>query len=203
MPDFAHERRIGGVVAGVDEVGRGPLAGPVLAAAAILPLDLDPRIIDLIDDSKRLSPQRRALALAALIEHGTLIALGAASVREIARLNILQASLLAMRRAVTRLPERPDHVLVDGTVAPGLSMACTTLIGGDGTSLSIATASIAAKLARDRLMARLDRRYPGYSWSRNAGYGTLAHRDAIISLGITVHHRRGFGPLLRDGGGSA
>jgi ribonuclease HII len=197
VPDFSHERRLGGVVAGVDEVGRGPLAGPVFAAAAIVPLNLDRSIICLIDDSKRLSPARRAIALQALISHGAIITLGAASVTEIATLNILQASLLAMRRAVARLPQRPDHVLVDGTMVPRLGMAASALVGGDGVSLSIAAASIAAKQARDRLMLLLDYRHPGYGWAHNAGYGTRIHRDAIVARGITAHHRRGFGALLR------
>ncbi|MCF3946714.1 ribonuclease HII [Acidiphilium sp. AL] len=199
MPDCRHETRIGGVVAGVDEVGRGPLAGPVVAAAAILPDVLPAGLAALIDDSKKLSAAQRVRALAALIDSGAFVALGAASVAEIARLNILHASLLAMRRAVSRLKCRPDHVLIDGHIAPSLPMPCTTLIGGDGISLSIAAASIAAKIARDRLMTRLDTRYPGYFWARNAGYGTPAHRAAIASLGITVHHRRGFGPLLTEG----
>lgn len=198
MPDCFHEIRIGGVVAGVDEVGRGPLAGPVVAAAAILPDTLPDGLAALIDDSKLLSAAQRAIALAALMESGAILALGAASVVEIARLNILHASLLAMRRAVARLKRCPDHVLIDGHIAPSLPMPCTTLIGGDGISLSIAAASIAAKIARDRLMARLDIRYPGYFWARNAGYATPAHRAAITSLGITVHHRRGFGPLLSE-----
>ncbi|MDD2875876.1 MAG: ribonuclease HII [Acidiphilium sp.] len=198
MPDFIHERRVGGIVAGVDEVGRGPLAGPVLAAAVILPFDLDMNIIVLIDDSKRLSAQQRCAALTALTMAGVTIALGAASVDEIVRLNILQASLLAMRRAVVRLPLVPDHVLVDGNIAPGLPMPCSAIIGGDGISLSIAAASIAAKVARDGLMTRLDGRHPGYGWARNAGYGTRLHRDAIGTLGATPHHRPGFGPLLRD-----
>lgn len=197
MPDLEHERRIGGVVAGVDEVGRGPLAGPVLAAAAILPVALDARILDMIDDSKKLTAEQREAALAAMLEAGALVALGAASVAEIERINILRASLLAMRRAVGRLALKPDHVLVDGTMAPDLPMGCTCMIGGDGISASIAAASIVAKVARDRLMRRLDARYPGYAWGRNAGYGTPAHRDAIVTLGITLHHRRGFGALLR------
>ena len=196
MPDFSRERALRGVVAGVDEVGRGPLAGPVVAAAAILPPDLPPDIAALVDDSKRLSPGRRAVALAALIDSGAEISVAAASVAEIERFNILQASLLAMRRAVARLAVRPDHVLVDGRVAPDLPMACTPVVGGDGLSLSIAAASIAAKLVRDRAMSRLDCRYPGYGWARNSGYGTKTHRDAIVGLGITPHHRRGFGPLL-------
>lgn len=197
MPDLSHERRVGGIVAGVDEVGRGPLAGPVLAAAVILPFELDINIFSLIDDSKRLSLTQREAALRAMSLIGTTIALGAASVGEIARLNILQASLLAMRRAVARLPQVPDHVLVDGNITPGFVMPCSAIIGGDGISLSIAAASIAAKIARDRLMARLETKYPGYGWSHNAGYATRQHRDAITTLGITVHHRSGFGPLLR------
>lgn len=196
MPDFTHERRLGGRVAGVDEVGRGPLAGPVVAAAAILPPNLPAAVVALIDDSKRLTPPRRAAALSALLGAGAEIAVAAASVTEIARLNILQASLLAMRRAVARLTNLPDHVLVDGVIAPDLPIPCTPLVGGDGLSLSVAAASIAAKLARDRTMARLGARYPDYGWARNAGYATNLHRNAIISLGPTPHHRRGFGPLL-------
>lgn len=178
-------------------MGRGPLAGPVFAAAVVLPDGLDPWILGLIDDSKKLTAARRQDVLAALGAAGAEISLGAASVAEIARLNILRASLLAMQRAVARLRVAPSHVLIDGGFAPALAVPCTTIIGGDGISASIAAASIAAKLARDRLMVRLDRRYPGYAWGRNAGYGTRAHRDAIVALGITVHHRRGFGALLR------
>lgn len=199
MPDYAHEIRIGGIVAGVDEVGRGPLAGPVVAAAAILPAALPERIAGLIDDSKKLTAARRKAALDALIGAGAAITLGAASVAEIERINILQASLLAMRRAVARLPHRPDHVLIDGPIAPSLPVPCTPLVGGDGISLSIAAASIAAKIVRDRLMERLDARHPGYAWARNAGYGTAAHRAGIVALGITAHHRRGFG-MCRAGG---
>lgn len=200
MPDFSHERRVGGVVAGVDEVGRGPLAGPVVACAVILPFDLEWGVVALIDDSKRLSAGQREGALAALVAVGAQIALGAASVSEITRLNILQASLLAMRRAVGRLRQVPDHVLVDGDRAPDIAMPCSTLVGGDGISLSIAAASIAAKMARDGLMRRLDCRYPGYGWQRNAGYATQYHRCAIMAQGATPHHRPGFGPLLREGG---
>lgn len=196
MPDDHHERAIGGLVAGVDEVGRGPLAGPVMAAAVILPVDLPPRIAVLINDSKKLSAAQRRIALDAIIAAGAEIAVGAASVAEIGDLNILRASHLAMRRAVGRLPHCPDHVLVDGNAAPGLVMPCTMLIGGDGISLSIAAASIVAKLVRDHAMARLDRRHPGYGWARNAGYATKLHRAAIMAIGISAHHRRGFGPLL-------
>ena len=198
MPDFTHEKRLGGVVAGVDEVGRGPLAGPVLAAAVILPSKLPRKLVAIIDDSKKMTAERRQLALLGLRKAGAEIALGAASVTEIAELNILHAAMLAMRRAVHRLPRVPDHVLVDGNRAPGCPVPCTPIVGGDGISLSIAAASIAAKVMRDHLMARLAVRYPGYGWATNAGYAAARHRDGILSLGATPHHRMMFGELLRS-----
>jgi ribonuclease HII len=198
MPDFSYEKRLGGLVAGVDEVGRGPLAGPVVAAAAILPARLPRGLAGSIDDSKKLTAARRVEVLAALRAAGAEFALAAASVAEIERLNILQASLLAMRRAIARLPHVPDHVLVDGNKAPGCAMPCTTIIGGDGISLSVAAASIAAKVLRDRLMVRLAARYPEYGWATNAGYGAAVHRMAILAHGATPHHRMAFGPLLRE-----
>jgi len=201
MPDLFHESRLGGIVAGVDEVGRGPLAGPVLAAAVILPRPLPAGLARLLDDSKKLSAARRAAALAALREAGAHIALGAASVPEIARLNILHASKLAMRRAIARLAVAPGHVLVDGNRPPGIAIPCTTIIGGDGISLSIAAASIAAKQCRDELMRRLHARHPDYGWAQNAGYAAAAHRAAIMQFGATPHHRVGFGPLLQPGSG--
>jgi ribonuclease HII len=197
MPDFFHETRFPGIIAGVDEVGRGPLAGPVLAAAAILPRNLPATLASLIDDSKKLSPAKRVLALEALRLSGAHIVLGAASVTEIAHLNILHASLLAMRRAVARLPVRPDYLLIDGNRDPGADIPAQLIIGGDAISLSIAAASIAAKIARDSIMARLHLRYPAYAWNKNAGYAAPAHRAAILSNGPTPHHRIGFGPLLR------
>jgi ribonuclease HII len=196
MPDFTYEQRFAGPVAGVDEVGRGPLAGPVVAAAVILPPNPPAGLLAMIDDSKALNAKNRALAMAGLVAAGAEIALAAASVAEIERLNILQASLLAMRRAIARLPRPPSHVLVDGNKTPGGAIPCTAIIGGDQKCFSIAAASIAAKILRDALMARLARRYPGYGWERNAGYAAAAHRAAIIALGPTPHHRTGFGPLL-------
>jgi ribonuclease HII len=198
MPDLKHERRIGGIIAGVDEVGRGPLAGPVLAAAVILPPKVSRALAVLIDDSKKLSAPNRAMALAALQEAGAHIALGAASVAEIASLNILHAAMLAMRRAIAALPVRPDHVLVDGNRVPVCPYPCTPVIGGDAASLSIAAASIAAKITRDRLMARLHVRYPDYQWAQNCGYAAPAHRAAITRCGATPHHRMGFGAVLRE-----
>ena len=186
-------------IAGVDEVGRGPLAGPVVAAAVVLPRRVPGALAALIDDSKKLSAGQREAAFAALMaarEAGRVeIALGAASVVEIGRLNILRASLLAMRRAVLRLPSVPDLALVDGNVAPDLPCPVRCVVGGDGSELSIGAASIIAKVVRDRCMARLDRRYPGYGWPENAGYGTAAHRAALLALGATVHHRAGFGTV--------
>jgi ribonuclease HII len=194
MPTFTLEKRAGGRVAGVDEVGRGPLAGPVLAAAVVFPAGVPRRLAALIDDSKKLTAEQRGLAYAALRASGRAeIALGAASVDEIAELNILHAAMLAMRRAVARLPAPPDHALVDGDRPPGLGCATTCVVGGDAISLSIAAASIVAKVTRDRLMARLDRRFPGYGWDRNAGYATADHRHAITAQGVTPHHRTGFG----------
>jgi ribonuclease HII len=196
MCDLTLERSIGGLVAGVDEAGRGPLAGPVLAAAVILPDDLCPTVAVLLDDSKKLTPAARLLAFDALRLHpGILIGVGAASVAEIARINILRASLLAMRRAVSRLAVVPDMALVDGNQDPGLTCPTRCVIGGDALSLSIAAASIVAKVLRDRAMDRLDARYPGYGWRGNAGYGTASHRAALQRLGITCHHRAGFGTV--------
>jgi ribonuclease HII len=182
----------------VDEVGRGPLAGPVVAAAVILPPRLPDRLAEMIDDSKKMTAARRVLALTALREAGAEIAVAAASVAEIQRLNIFHASMLAMRRAVARLPLVPDHVLVDGNRVPGCAVPCTALVGGDGISLSVAAASIAAKVLRDELMCRLGVRYPEYGWARNAGYGAAVHRAAILAHGATPHHRMTFGALLRQ-----
>ena len=196
MPDLTHEKRFSGFVAGVDEVGRGPLAGPVLAAAVVLPVGLTAQLAAMLDDSKKLSAKRRAAAFIALHESGAQIGVGAASVREIYRLNILHASFLAMRRAIAALPMAPDHVLVDGNKTPGIVIPCTALIGGDGLSLSIAAASIVAKELRDKLMRLLDARYPHYGWASNAGYAAAIHRAAILEHGPSPHHRRGFGPLL-------
>jgi ribonuclease HII len=182
-------------VAGIDEVGRGPLAGPVLAAAVILPRRPPAALLALLDDSKRLTAPRREIAYEALLAARVEIGVGAASVREIAAINILQASLLAMRRAVARLAAPPDLALVDGNQPPVLDCPITCIIGGDGSEKAISAASIVAKVLRDRLMARLAARHPGYGWEGNAGYGTAAHRAALHRLGPTVHHRAAFGSV--------
>lgn len=195
-PDFTAETtaRTRGLVriCGVDEVGRGPLAGPVTAAAVIL----DPeRIPEGLDDSKRLTARRR-LALAAEIAAVAEVSIAHASVEEIESHNILRASHLAMVRAVAGLSAPPCHVLVDGNMVPrGLDYSSETMVGGDARSLSIAAASIVAKVARDRIMAELAQRHPGYGWERNSGYGTAQHMAALLDLGVTPHHRRGFKPI--------
>ena len=177
------------LTAGVDEVGRGPLAGPVVAAAVILL-----RPVPGIADSKVLSAERRR-ELAAVIRRDCAVGVGAASVAEIERHNVLGASMLAMRRAVLRLGLAPGLVLVDGNRAPPVEMPCRCVVGGDATVPEIGAASIVAKVARDALMVRLAQRHPGYGWERNAGYGTGEHTGALQRLGPTRHHRRSFAPV--------
>jgi ribonuclease HII len=198
MPDFSFESAAGGRVAGVDEAGRGPLAGPVFAAAVVF--REPPRALaDLLDDSKQLDARRREAAFAALLAARAVgmaeIGVGAASVAEIARVNILRAALLAMARAVSRLPTPPDLALIDGNQAPPLACDLRCVIGGDAACLSIAAASIVAKVLRDRAMTRLAARWPGYGWEHNAGYATVHHRAALRRLGPTCHHRAGFGTV--------
>jgi len=195
-PDFKRESLHGGRVAGVDEAGRGPLAGPVVAAAVVFPVGVPQWLRPLLDDSKKLTAPARQAAFDALHAYGQVeISVAAASVDEIARLNILHASLLAMRRAVLRLPRVPDLALVDGNQAPALPCPVQCCVGGDASSLSIAAASIVAKVVRDRTMARLAARYPAYGWHQNAGYGTAAHRAALHRVGLCRHHRAAFGTV--------
>ena len=199
-PDLSLESAAGGTVCGIDEVGRGPLAGPVMAAAVILPRTVPEALHRELDDSKKLTAARRT-RLDAIIRACARVGLGRAEVDEIDRLNILEATLLAMRRAVAALPCGPGHgpppdlALVDGNQDPRLPCAARCVIGGDGRSLSIAAASVVAKVRRDAEMAELARAHPGYGWERNAGYGTLAHREALKRLGPTPHHRRSFAPV--------
>jgi ribonuclease HII len=194
MPDLSREARLGRLVAGVDEAGRGPLAGPVVAAAVIFAPGRLPTELDGLDDSKRLSAAAR-IRYAAVIGRVARVGIGAAGVAEIDRLNILRASLLAMERAVAALGLVPDAALVDGTHAPLLSCPVQTLIDGDTLSLSIAAASVIAKVVRDRAMKALGRRYDAYGWERNAGYPTREHREALLRCGVTPHHRRSFAPV--------
>ncbi|MFA7429479.1 MAG: ribonuclease HII [Rhodospirillaceae bacterium] len=195
MPDFSLECAAGGVVCGVDEAGRGPLAGPVVAGAAILDrASLPSDLIAGLDDSKKLSATRREALLAILETCGAArLGIGVASVKEIDSLNILRATHVAMARAVAALGVLPDLALVDGNQAPR-AFACPVqcVVKGDGLSLSIAAASIVAKVTRDRMMVDLDAEYPSYGWAHNAGYGTREHRIAIARHGFTPHHRRSF-----------
>jgi ribonuclease HII len=197
MPNLDMERAAGGRVAGVDEAGRGPLAGPVVAAAVVLGRRVPRKLAILLDDSKKLTAEQRLAAFVALRTSGVEIGVGAASVGEILRLNILHASMLAMRRAVTRLGMAPDLALVDGNYPPKLGCPVRCVVGGDGLCLSIAAASIVAKVVRDRAMARLAVRFPGYGWETNAGYATALHRAALAQLGVTRHHREAFGTVAQ------
>ena len=193
-PDFSLERAAAAhPVCGVDEAGRGPWAGPVVAAAAIL----DPGDFPAgLNDSKKLSTKRRETLFDALTEGPAQIGVGLATVAEIDQFNILQATYLAMRRAIDALPAAPALALIDGNRAPkDLPCARQTVIKGDARSLSIAAASIVAKVTRDRIMAQLAETHPGYGWERNAGYGVKAHREALTRLGVTPHHRRSFKPI--------
>lgn len=178
------------LIAGVDEVGRGPLAGPVVACAVVMPPDA--RAIAGVDDSKRLTCAARVRLAARIRERALAIGVGAASVREIERVNIYHATVLAMRRALARLSVTPDHVLVDGKTLRTLGVEHTAIVGGDARCYNIACASIVAKVTRDRLMERLAARYPDYRWERNAGYGTPDHLAGLAARGITPHHRRSF-----------
>lgn len=180
------------MVAGVDEAGRGPLAGPVVAAAVVL----SPHTcVEGADDSKRLSPEVREALYPRIVECAEAVGVGAASAKEIDRVNILGATTLAMRRALAALPLRPGHVVVDGLPVKGLRWPHEAVVDGDARIHTVACASIVAKVVRDRLMRRLAPRYPGYGWETNVGYGTPEHRRAIQALGLTPHHRLTFAGL--------
>lgn len=204
FPDFSHEEAALATgarrVAGVDEVGRGPLAGPVTACAVVL----DPAAIPPgLNDSKKLTAKRRE-ALTAQILACAEVSVAHASVAEIDEINILRASHLAMERALAGLSAPPCHVLVDGNMLPrGLDLPARAIVGGDALSLSIAAASIVAKSVRDALMRDLAQHFPGYGWETNAGYGSKSHMQALLDLGVTPHHRRSFAPvhkiLCKDG----
>ena len=198
MPDFSHELRLGRtagkIICGVDEVGRGPLAGPVVAAAVILPPDFPESILGKIRDSKKMSEKAREDIYEPLTQNCR-YAIAEASVAEIDELNILWATMLAMQRAVAALDTPIDTALIDGNRAPKLSCAAETVIKGDDKSYSIAAASIIAKTHRDRFMQKLAVEFPGYGWERNAGYGTSEHLAALTQHGITKWHRTSFAPI--------
>jgi ribonuclease HII len=200
MPSFRYELRCEGRVAGIDEAGRGPLAGPVVAAVAVIDRAAARRkLLKLINDSKQLLLEEREEAYEAMIASGIVqYGVGEATVEEIDRFNILQATFMAMRRALQALAVLPDMVLIDGDrVPPQLGCKAETIVGGDARCYSIAAASIFAKVTRDRYMAKLAESYPGYGWHTNRGYGSDEHLDAITRLGPTPHHRMSFSPFNR------
>ena len=195
-PDLSLEYQYGfdqgTIICGVDEVGRGAIAGPVISAAVILPSNgLDDSLACCINDSKKIAPSKRQILDRRIRQHVT-YALGQSEVSEIDTINILQATLLAMTRAVSALPISPSICLIDGLHVPCLASHAIAVVKGDQKSLSIAASSIIAKVARDRLMADLARAYPEFGWERNVGYPTRAHRAALNYYGMTPHHRRSF-----------
>lgn len=204
MPDFSfedrHGRHTGKLIAGVDEAGRGPLAGPVVAAAVIIGASCPDDLAHAINDSKKLTLAKREQLFPLILQH-CITGIAQASAAEIDRINILQASLLAMARAVEKIHEKLqrlcDMALIDGNRAPKLSCACETIVGGDARSVSIAAASILAKVTRDRIMKELHEAHPHYGWDRNAGYPTAMHCAALETHGITPHHRTSFAPVRR------
>ena len=203
LPDFSLEESLGlstsAVIVGVDEVGRGPLAGPVTAAAVFFDRQkITSDLLTKIDDSKKIAQKKRA-TISKQIESIAIIGIGWASSGEIDQLNILEATMLAMQRAISSLRKQiisdPDYILIDGNKVPRLDFPSKAIVRGDEKSLSIAAASIVAKNKRDAFMASLSKLYPGYGWEKNAGYGTGEHLAAIEREGITVHHRRSFKPI--------
>jgi len=196
MPHFIYESRLlktmTGPICGVDEAGRGPLAGPVVAAAVILDRARFPKGLN---DSKQLDEETREELFPLILDMAVAVGVGEASVDEIDLVNIRQATHLAMARAVRALKVSAAFALVDGNDPPALPCKCDTLVRGDGRSLSIAAASIIAKVTRDRLMTRLHHDHPGYNWCNNKGYGTPEHYSGLKRHGVTVHHRRSFAPI--------
>ena len=195
MPDFFYEQQYSGLVAGIDEAGRGPWAGPVVAAAVIFPRQsLNPMLLDELDDSKKLSAKKREQLFPEIMQWGK-VGVGLASVEEIDQINILQATFLAMQRAIDDLPVSPQTLLIDGNQTKNFAIPTQLIIQGDSKSYSIAAASIIAKVTRDRIMQALSCHFPVYGWQKNAGYGTSHHHLAMQTHGITIHHRRSFRPV--------
>lgn len=193
MPDYEYESKASAegysCICGVDEAGRGPLAGPVYAAAVILPQGL---VIEGLNDSKKLSEKKRELLYDKVTENAIAWSVGIATEQEIDEVNILQATYLAMRRAVEGLEVKADYALIDGNRMPPLSIDGETVIKGDALSMSIAAASIIAKVSRDRFMLEIDKEYPEYQFSKHKGYGTALHYEMIEKFGISPVHRRSF-----------
>ena len=201
MPDFKYELLCGknGLIAGIDEAGRGPWAGPVVAGAVAFPeLEISDYLRDTLNDSKKLTAAKRENLFEELHKSGALIGIGMASVEEIDALNILQATFLAMRRAVNNLSQPIDFAIIDGNkVPPDMPCPARFLIKGDALSLSVSAASIVAKVTRDRLMSNLAKEFPFYAWEKNAGYGTKAHQEGLKSHGICIHHRKSYAPIKK------
>ena len=190
-PNLKIEAKFRGIVAGVDEAGRGPLAGPVIAAAVIL----DTKNLPIgINDSKKLTQKAREHLFDVIINNH-IVGIGIAEPEEIDRVNILQASLIAMQRAVAELDTRPEMILVDGNKCPDLTIPCQAIIKGDSKSISIAAASIIAKTLRDRIMMEADTRFPGYDFAKHKGYPTKAHKQALLDIGVSPLHRRTYAPV--------
>ncbi|MCD8196022.1 MAG: ribonuclease HII [Lachnospiraceae bacterium] len=189
MRVYEREYASRGVICGIDEVGRGPLAGPVVAGAVILPADCQ---ILYLNDSKKLTPRRRELLYDEIMEKAVSVGLGVVSQERIDEINILQATYEAMREAVGKLHPVPDVLLNDAVTIPGLTQLQVPIIKGDAKSLSIAAASVVAKVTRDRMMEALDEKYPGYFFASNKGYGSAAHIEALKRLGPCPLHRRSF-----------
>lgn len=201
MPDFTYEKSFSGatLTAGVDEAGRGPWAGPVVAGAVVFPnLEISQHLRATLNDSKKLTAAKRESLFNELLASNAIIGCGMASVEEIDALNILRATFLAMRRAVASLPAVPEFAIIDGNkIPPELPCPARFLIKGDALSLSVAAASIVAKVTRDRIMRDLAKEFPYYGWEKNAGYGTKAHQDGLKAHGVCVHHRKSYAPIQR------
>lgn len=201
MPDFTYEKSFSGatLTAGVDEAGRGPWAGPVVAGAVIFPnLEISQHLRATLNDSKKLTAAKRESLFNELLASNAIIGCGMASVEEIDALNILRATFLAMRRAVASLTAVPAFAIIDGNkIPPELPCPARCLIKGDALSLSVAAASIVAKVTRDRIMRDLAKEFPYYGWEKNAGYGTKAHQDGLKAHGVCVHHRKSYAPIKR------
>jgi ribonuclease HII len=194
VPDNLNERDIGWpkkLIAGIDEAGRGPWAGPVVSAAVILN---EKNIPDGLNDSKKLSEKKR-LSLYSSIYNFHFVGVGISSIEEIDSMNVLQATFLSMKRAAEDLNPQPEYILVDGNLDPGLNFKTKCIIKGDSISISIAAASVIAKVTRDNLMLKLDKEFPNYNWKKNKGYGTAEHRNALELHGPCKYHRKSFSPI--------
>ncbi len=201
MPDFSHEQACGtkGLIFGIDEAGRGPWCGPVVAACVCFPdFKIDPELARQINDSKQLSAAKREKLFPLIMNSGAYVGIGQASAQEIDQMNILQATFLAMHRALENAEQKgykADFALIDGNRLPKWNIPCQCLVKGDSLSLSIAAASIVAKVTRDHIMQELAKDYPQYEWEKNAGYGTADHIAALKQYGVTPHHRKTYKPI--------